>query len=395
MPLPADGPDLGSPDATSPPEPAKPQIANPTKPAEAAIAPLPPTASLSPAAALPAIAPLPPITPPKVASQAANPLAPPQPLPPVAGPAAIVCSRPALPAATPPMRIDELVAVVRQSDTQTAHGFQLGSRGAIYSARAEFVAALRTIADALDSASGGNSRQRMLASGLQALEEADDFAPQSSGLLGDDDLARVVASHQTPVLKNTKFEGMSSSEAMSRYLTFAQEQLSGCTAGVPAGSAALFGLGKIYCAPASMHGPADHTHGAKSVVLYQAALMVDGRNYRAANELGVLLAKFGRLPEAKTALFHSIQVSPQATTWQNLAAVHAALGEQDLANRAHHEALIAAAREKRSLSQSIAVEWLNPAAFAATTPVNIDGTPPNRSAHPTAMTAGASNTSVR
>ena len=91
---------------------------------------------------------------------------------------------------------------------------------------------------------------------------------------------------------------MSRTAAMSRYLTFAQEQLAGCTAGVPAGSAAPFGLGKIYPVPESMHGPADRTHGAKAVAIFQAALLAE-RQYRAANELGVLLAKFGRLPEAK------------------------------------------------------------------------------------------------
>ncbi len=377
MPLPADGPDLGSPDTARPSAPAKPQNANLTKPADAAIALLPPINSTAAGSSFTRL-PSPPMT-----------------LPPVARPAAIASLLPPQPVA-PPLRIDELNAVSRQANSQTAHGFQLGSRGAVYSARADFVAALHTIADALDSAGGGNAHQRMLSDGLQTLDEADDFAPQSSGLLSDEDLARIVAGHQTLLLKTAKLDGMSRSAAMSRYLTLAQEQLAGCIAGVPAGSAALFGLGKIYSVPASMHGPADRTHGAKSVAIYQAALLADGRNYRAANELGVLLAKFGRLPEAKNALLHSVMVSPQPTTWENLSAIHRALGEQDLANRAHQEAVLAAARQNHRLgSQAIVVEWLDPTTFASTAPLNIDGTPPNRSTHQTTMTAGTQTNSVR
>ena len=235
-------------------------------------------------------------------------------------------------------------AVARQADAQTAHGFELAQRGAIYSARAEFVAALHTIAAALDSASGGNSHERMLTAGLQALDEADDFAAHGASASSDGDVARIVAGHQTPVLKDAPLSGISCTAAMSRYLTFAQEQLAGCTAGIPAGSAALYGLGKIYRVPESMHGPADPTHGAKAVALYQAALLVDSRNYRAANELGVLLAKFGRLPEARAALLHSIAVSPQPTTWQNLSAVHQTLGERDLASEPLKRRCSAAAR---------------------------------------------------
>ena len=231
------------------------------------------------------------------------------------------------PIAGPMPRSDELDAVVRQANAQTAHGFELARRGAIYSARAEFIAALHTIAAALDAGNAGNAHERMLTAGLQALDEVDDFAPHA--VESDADVSRIVAGHQTPVLKDIPLSGMSCATAMSKYLTFTQDQLAGCSAGIPAGSAALYGLAKIYWVPESMHGPADATHGAKAVVLHQAALMVDSRNYRSANELGVLLAKFGRLPEARAAFLHSIAVSPQPTTWQNLAAVHQSLGEQD------------------------------------------------------------------
>ncbi len=77
--------------------------------------------------------------------------------------------------AGPLPRNPALDAVARQADAQTAHGFELAQRGAIHSARAEFVAALHTIAAALDSANCGNNRDRMLAAGLESLDEVDDF----------------------------------------------------------------------------------------------------------------------------------------------------------------------------------------------------------------------------
>jgi tetratricopeptide (TPR) repeat protein len=296
-------------------------------------------------------------------------------------------------------RSPALDAVARQADAQTAHGFELAQRGAIYSARAEFVAALHTIASALDSASCGNNHDRMLTAGLQALDEVDDFAAHGASTAGDADVARIVAGHQTPALKGVSLAGLSCTAAMSRYLTFAQEQLAGCTVGIPAGSAALYGLGKIYRVPESMHGPADPTHGAKAVALHQAALLVDNRNYRAANELGVLLAKFGRLPEARAALLHSVKISPQPTTWQNLSAVHQMLGERDLAARAHLEATVAAARLNRPIGavdeSSYAVQWLDPATFAATTPMNIDGTPATRSGQQVSMATNSSTATRR
>ncbi|HEX4000972.1 MAG TPA: hypothetical protein VHX65_20675 [Pirellulales bacterium] len=359
MPLPIDGPVLEPPQ-----EPSTPQSAG--APNSSAIVPLPPMAPAPPAE--PVASPLVRFARPAVAWQ--NP--------------------------TPPFRGDEFSAVERQANAQTALGFQLGQRGAIYSARAQFVAALRTMAEALDSASGGNGHEQMLVAGLQALDEADDFAPRSAGIQSDLDVAQIVAGHQTPVLKDVPLDGVNCSTAMSRYLTFAQDQLAGCAAGMPSGSTALYALGRIYRVPESLHGPVDRTHGAKAVALYQAALSVDNRNYLAANELGVLLAQFGRLPEAKTALLHSIAVYPLPATWQNLAAVHRALGERDLADRAHQEALLAVARQYRGgAGQTIAVEWLDPARFAATTPLNVDGPANNHAGRQTVAAGGASTSATR
>ena len=52
-------------------------------------------------------------------------------------------------------------------------GMSLTVRGAFYSARAEFIQALRLVAQGLDAETGGTDRSRALANGLRALEEAE------------------------------------------------------------------------------------------------------------------------------------------------------------------------------------------------------------------------------
>jgi len=107
---------------------------------------------------------------------------------------------------------------------------------------------------------------------------------------------------------------------------------------------------------------------AKAIVFFQAALLVNPRNYLASNELGVLLAQGGHYEDARTALEHSASIRQQPAIWHNLAVVYQRLGLADLARRAQwladHGGRPAAAN--RGL-----VRWVDPASFAhiaATTP---------------------------
>jgi hypothetical protein len=74
------------------------------------------------------------------------------------------------------------------------------------------------------------------------------------------------------------------------------------------------------------------------MVFYQAALMVDGRNFLAANELGVLLARFGHWEDARHVLQFGLSADSQPALWRNLATVHRHLGEHELARLAQVEA---------------------------------------------------------
>ena len=66
----------------------------------------------------------------------------------------------------------------------------------------------------------------------------------------------------------------------------------------------------------------------KAIALQQAAILVDPKNYRAANELGVLLADCGQLEASRKAFLYSASISRRSEILQNLAAVYKRLGDE-------------------------------------------------------------------
>jgi hypothetical protein len=270
-------------------------------------------------------------------------------------------------------RSAQLDALMQHADAINRHAFALAQRGAIYSARAELMRSLHLLAAGIDGEEGGTRHQQMLAYGLRALEESDDFVTQDPLAIDQLDVARVVAGHQTIVLKDEPND-VSPQVALGRYLTYSQKQIAGAVGNLPPGSAALYGLGKIYSLPATAHGPSDVTGGAKAVVYFQASLQVEPRNYFAANELGVLLVQFGRLPEARAAFRHSLSIVSQPVIWQNLAAVHERLGEKELAANARQSATVVAQRTGGAAPSPYDVQWVDQSTFASSMPINVDST---------------------
>jgi tetratricopeptide (TPR) repeat protein len=254
-----------------------------------------------------------------------------------------------------------------------ARAFSLAERGALYSARSEFYQALRTITKALDANRGEPSYTQALVDGLQALKEAEDFVGRSTPLPADVDVASVVATHRTPVLKGYDTSTSPAVLAMQHYYTYAQEQLAQACAGAPVASRALYGIGKVHTTLGETSSREKKNHGTKAMAFYQAALLVDANNYRASNELGVLFARFGQLHEASHLLRRSVAIHPQPETWHNLAVVHERLGEFHLASLAQYE--WQRSRQAYSLANTnrqggALVEWVAPSAFARTAPTN-------------------------
>lgn len=276
---------------------------------------------------------------------------------------------PAAPLAAP-ARSREIEAVARQAERQVKQGFDLAARGALYSARSQFIQALRTIAQAHDVRSGDRRRSEALSAGLGALDEAEDFVPRGSRLEADLDLATLVRGHRTPVLKDAPADELAAVTAQQRYYAYAHEQLTLAAGGEESGSMALFGLGKTYGTLAQQGSSQVVAAEAKAMVYHQAAVTTTPGNFLAANELAVLAARYGRYETARSLLQHSVALAPQADLWRNLAAVHRRLGERELAELAEKEAVAAARRDAAgqtppSLASQGDVQWVDAKTFAA------------------------------
>jgi tetratricopeptide (TPR) repeat protein len=251
----------------------------------------------------------------------------------------------------------QVEAITRRASAMTA-------KGMLFAAREELVESLRLVAQAIDDEHKTRARGEALAAGLTALEEAGDFAPGAGDLAATVDVGAIARSHRTPILKET--QGLSPVVAQQHYLQFAREQLTAAVTGEPTASQALFALGKIQSAIAGPATPSNSLHGPRAIVFYQAALAVDAANYLAANELGVLLARYGQWEDAKRALLHSVSVRPHAEGWQNLATVHRQLGETELARLAENERQLIAARPTPRMSAGgVRTTWIDPRQFAA------------------------------
>jgi tetratricopeptide (TPR) repeat protein len=281
------------------------------------------------------------------------------------------------------MRSAELMAISRMADEHTRHAFNLANRGAMYSARDEFIEAVQMVAHAIDAEHRTYEHSQALADGLTAIRESDDFNSQGGRLQDNFDVINIAKSHSTPVLKGLEPRSVSRLAAMQQYYTYAQRRLAFAVAPEPSGSVALYGLGKLYTVLAQLPPQGIVSAEPKAIVFHQAALLVDGRNYMAANDLGVLLARYGRYKQAKSALLHSLSVSPQQAAWHNLTVVHQQLGEVKLAQLAHAETQAAKARAKQiasaagqSVTDTTTVVWLDPMTFSRSSELWSDPTKP-------------------
>lgn len=292
------------------------------------------------------------------------------------------------------MSTQDAASLVRQAEALNMNGLRLVGRGAHFSARAEFLEALRAGAAALDARSNAHtaeSRTSAVDAALLALTEAEDFAISQVAGRGAD-LALAVRSHRSGLLHEVDVVQRTAAQAHQVYCEFACEQLGEAVANLPCGSVSLHGLGKVYAALGSQgtSGPVDAR--AKAEVYYTAALRVDADNFPAANDLAVLLAEDGRLEQARQVLRTGLAASPHPTMWNNLASIHDRLGEPQLAAAARWEAQAlanGAAGGGRALVPTHDVQWIPAQSFAATARPNI-AAPMPAGAPQTSMTSAPS-----
>jgi tetratricopeptide (TPR) repeat protein len=287
-----------------------------------------------------------------------------------------------------PSERNSLEMIAPQAQAHIDYALNLAERGAIKSAEAEFVAALDLIADALDADTKNSERPhaRAVQSGMTAIEESIDFVPADTPHNVVINLAQLATTHHTPVLKNIDVAHMTRAEALQRYHSYATQQLAFAGGHSAIASSALYGLGRaesVTTAGASSRNPLG---APNAMALYQAALLVDPQNYMAANELGVLMARFGDLPNAADQLERSLSIKPRAETWHNLAIAYERMGQAEKAKQAEleREKLLAAppttsvAKDSTDLGARTNLRWIDTDTFAATaTPYGLDGPPVN------------------
>ncbi|HZL89671.1 MAG TPA: hypothetical protein VFB96_15005 [Pirellulaceae bacterium] len=274
-----------------------------------------------------------------------------------------VVARPAV-AEPSPARGPALAAMRQHVAVMNEKALQLAQRGALYSARAELLDALRLVAQSHDAQAGAASRVSALDAALVALDESADFSTSLAGRNTNGLLADVIRPHRTPVLKGIDVSRLSGLAASQHYLAYAQQQLAIAAGPNLDAAQACYLLGKVHTQLAGESNAVGPAHTARAMVFHQAALAIDPQHHQAANELGVLLARFGELTAARKMLLTSVKSNATPSAWRNLAAVHQRLGETDLAKRARYEAELLTGKSPRPAGGR-SVQWIDAATFAA------------------------------
>ncbi len=252
-------------------------------------------------------------------------------------------------------RVNELaIAKIR-------HANQLATRGSLYVAKRELIEVLRMVSQAKDSAQGSPERTLALASGLRALEEAADFSPRGTQLEAELETALLTASHRTPVAQQIDLATVLPQQLMNRYFRYAQLKLAKSVAGEPAGSMALYALGKVTSQMGKAEPDQNRLAQRQAVAFQQAALLSHHQNHFAAHELAVLLAETGHFAEAHRLLYLLATHQPQETVYRNLAHVQQRLG---LAQQSANSLARANQLAQQSPTASRGVRWISPQEFS-------------------------------
>lgn len=217
------------------------------------------------------------------------------------------------------------------------YGKSLARRGAIFAAREEYLHALRLICESGDRQSGTREFTTRLARGLKALAEAEDFFRMSAEEQLRMDLSQVLQSHETRLIAMEQASSLTAIQAMQMYCEFAVEQISQAVGSSVVAGETLHAMGKLMIAASRLNQGGESMHLPKAMVMYQAAMAANPRDYRSANELGVLMAEAGQWRAARDVFARSLLIHKTSEAWLNIARVHEMLGEKDYARRAQEE----------------------------------------------------------
>ncbi len=280
-----------------------------------------------------------------------------------------------IPREQPPAPIDDAIRGTLQAapahlEGMTQQALSLAAKGATYSANAKLIEVLELTAERLDEESGTTEHIEALAAGLMALREAQDFTRVGFKSERNATVSVREFGHVTASCVADGDRRFTRKEALQLYYSYASRQLGFAVSGSAVGSSALCHLGRLQ--PFLFEGAEQNSSlvAVRSVAWHRAALNADARNFRAANELGVVLANQGQFQSACKALLRSAELGQRPETLANLGIVLKKLGddvgarsmstlaeEKRLEQVSHHN--VADAREISSL-----VRWVQPQQFA-------------------------------
>ena len=265
-------------------------------------------------------------------------------------------------------RLSESVAI--QCSHHIEYGKALARRGAAFTARQEFFAALRIVAQAADSQVGSVHHTRCLKEAIVAMREAEDFFISDTESQMIVNVRQILEDHTSPVIDPTAANNLTPIQALQQYYGFAQARIrEACGTNVVSGEA-LYCLGKLHSLLAKHDPKQDPLNIAKAIVFHKVALDANPANYQSANELGVLLAKSGQMNEAVHLLRRSLKIRQTPQTWKNLADLHARQGQTTLAAKASDEYnFLVQSRSEHSLPHQI--QWLTPSEFNQAGPIDV------------------------
>ena len=280
----------------------------------------------------------------------------------------------------PPMPASASTPIIagldRSAGTEAVHhieyGKSLARRSAVEAATQEFFSALHVLAQSNDQQTQSNQYTKALRAGVTAMKEAEDFMIEDPQYQVHMDVGSVVETHQTELIGQTRARNMTGTQAMQEYFEYAGQQLGLCGGQNVVAAEALYCLGKLTSIRAMADPNPQNFETAKAVIYHRASMGADLENHRSANELGVLLARKGRLPEAEAWLKKSLMINPVAQSWGNLAKVHQRKGtpkDLDLATKANREHELAMHNEVIGAPVN-RIRWLEPAEFIKSTPMD-------------------------
>ncbi len=214
--------------------------------------------------------------------------------------------------------------------------------------------ALAMISQSLDQSTGTRRFSTALGSAVVALDESEDFSVEQPAL------GRMVSIHDTPVLKNQKAAEVNRREAQLAYLTYAEQQFLKACGKQPVASEAFRLMGQLYLAAELFDEPHHESPAAKSMIMFRLALAVQPDDAVSSHHLGMIYARFHHYQQARGLLIDSLKIRNDALTWNVLAKVHQALGENQLAQLAKQEGrLLPPSVHLQDRIESVAVHQFN------------------------------------